>query len=122
MVGLVPGSSFTYTPKTSFTLSADYTIPAGGSEVVLHGDYAWRSRTWFAPVPPNDLLNQQPSYGLINGSITANVADHLTLSVFGKNLANKRYFNRTQSIPTLGFLSAYPGDPRTYGFSVTYRF
>jgi len=122
VVGLVPGSSFTYTPKTSFTLSADYTIPAGGAEVVLHGDYAWRSRTWFAPVPPNDLLNQQPSYGLINGSITANVADHLTLSVFGKNLANKRYFNRTQSIPTLGFLSAYPGDPRTYGFSVTYRF
>ncbi len=122
VVGILPNSTFAYTPKTSFALSADYTIPAGGVEVVLHGDYAWRSLTWFAPVPPTDPLSQQGDFGLVNASITAKIADRLTVSVFGKNLADKRYFNRTNAIPTLGYMSAYPGDPRTYGVSVSYKF
>ncbi|WP_254514586.1 TonB-dependent receptor [Novosphingobium sp. G106] len=122
VVGLVAGSPFAYTPKTTFTLSGDYTVSLASTDVVLHADYAWRSRVYFAPVPPNDPLNQQASYGLINASLAAKLANGFTFSVFGKNLANKRYLNRTTSIPTLGFLSGYPGDPRTYGVSAAYRF
>ncbi len=122
VVGLVVSSPFTYTPKTTYTLSADYTVRVATDELVLHGDWSWRSRTFFQPVPPNDPLSQQSAYGLLNGSITMNAGEHLSVSLFGKNLTNKRYFNRTQAIPTLGFLSGYPGDPRTYGGSITYRF
>ena len=122
VVGILPNSTFTYTPTTSYTLSADYTLPAGNMEFVLHGDWAWRSRTWFAPVPPTDPLSKQEAYGLFNASLTATVDERFTVSVFGKNLANKRYWSRTNSIPTLGYMSAYLGDPRTYGVSLSYKF
>lgn len=122
VIGLVLDSPFTLTPKTTFSLSGDYDIPMDFGEIVLHADYAWRSRAFFLAVPPNDPINQQKSYGLLNASVTVNVGDNISVAAFGKNLADKKYFNRTTGIPALGFASAYPGDPRTYGVSATYRF
>lgn len=122
VIGLVQGSPLTYTPKTTFSVSADYAIPADFGEIVLHGDYGWRSRSFFAAVPPNDPAQQQASYGLLNASITLNAGEGLSLSAFGKNLTNEHYLNRTTGGASLGYISGYPGDPRTYGGSVTYRF
>ena len=122
VVNLVIDSPFVFTPKTTWSLGADYTIPADFGEVILHTDFNWRSRTYFLPTPPLRPLHQQPSYGLLNASVTVNVGDQISLSAFGKNLTDKQYFTRTTGIPSLGYDSAYPGDPRTYGISAAYRF
>ena len=122
VVNLVLDSPLPYTPKTTFSIGGDYTIPAGFGDVVLHADYSWRSRTFFMATPPLSPVHQQSSYGLLNASVTANIADNISLSAFGKNLTNGDYFTRTTGIVQAGFDNAYPGDPRTYGVSATYRF
>jgi iron complex outermembrane receptor protein len=122
VVGLVQDSTFLFTPKSSWSASADYTIPAMFGSVDLHLDYSWRARTWMQPVPPNDPSLSQGPYALLNGAITAKVGDHVTASIFGRNLTDKHYFTRMNNIPSAGFLSGYPGDPRTYGMSIAYRY
>jgi iron complex outermembrane receptor protein len=120
--GLVINSPFALTPKTQWTMSADYTVPMSFGSIVLHGDYSWRSHIWFQPSPPNDPGVGQKGYGLFNASITGEVGEHVTLSLFGQNLGDKHYFQRTNSLASAGFLSDYPGDPRTWGVSARYRY
>jgi iron complex outermembrane receptor protein len=122
VVNLVLASPIPYTPKTTVSIGGDYAIPTGFGDVILHGDYNWRSRTYFMATPPLSPVHQQRSYGLLNASITANVGENISLSAFGKNLTNRNYFTRTTGIVQAGFDNAYPGDPRTYGVSASYRF
>ncbi|MCB2080863.1 MAG: TonB-dependent receptor, partial [Novosphingobium sp.] len=122
VVNLVIDSPFVFTPKTTWSIGADYKIPADFGEVILHADYSWRSRTFFLPTPPRSPLHQQPSYGLLNASATVKLGDNISVTAFGKNLTDKKYFSRTTGVDSLGFENAYPGDPRTYGVSATYRF
>lgn len=122
VINLVLDSPIPFTPKTTFTLGADYSIPASFGEVMLHADYSWRSRTWFLASPPLEPVHRQDAYGLLSASVTARVGEALSLSVFGRNLTDKDYFTRTTGIPQAGYDSAYPGDPRTYGVSVRYDF
>jgi len=122
VIGIVKASPLTYTPKTTWSLSGDYAIPAGGAEIILHADYGWRSRAFFAAIPPNDPVQQQKGFGLLNGSVTLDAGNGLSIQAFGKNLTNRRYLNRTTGGASLGYISGYPGDPRTYGGAVTYKF
>jgi iron complex outermembrane receptor protein len=122
VLGLVQASPFVFTPKTAWSVSGDYTQPFAFGKLVLHADYSWRSTTYFAASPPADPLNKQDGYGLVNGSVSAKIGDHFSVSVFGKNLADKRYFQRITNLQAVGFLSGYVGDPRTYGISGGYKF
>jgi len=129
----VSDTPFPYTPKRSYTLGADYTVAAGPGEANFHLDWAWRSDTWttgplvgaglFGLTTPD--TNKIPSYGILNGQISYRMLDKkLEVALYGRNLTQKKYFQRLLALQdtALGVTSYLPGDPRTYGVSVSYDF
>ena len=133
---------FTFTPKTSFLLSADYEVPASFGSVNLHVDYAYRGVN-FAQGPiiypgvdgptgydasfgfKNPNTAKVPAYGIFNGQISVKLNDpNVEISIYGRNIFQKKYFARLLALEdtALGFTSYLPGDPRTFGASVTFRY
>lgn len=78
----------------------------------------------------------EPGYALLGARLTLNGAnDRWSVSVFGRNLTNKRYsYNHTYQplaaalglnngvFPGSTAVRQAEGDPRTYGVSATFRF
>jgi outer membrane receptor protein involved in Fe transport len=50
------------------------------------------------------------------------IAIPLTVSVYGKNILNRHYADAIQEGLSLGGVVQTPGDPRTYGVTIKYRF
>jgi len=48
----------------------------------------------------------------------------LELAVYGRNILKEKYYQRLLALQdtALGLTSYLPGDPRTYGVSITYEF
>ena len=123
VVGVTLGSDFQVTPEITYGLAADYVLPLPVGSLTLHGDYSWRDRTAYALIPPSDPGNYAPAFGLINAVATLRLDGGLEFGIWGRNLANKRYFTRVQNLaPAVSVLSAFPGDPRTYGLTAGYKF
>ncbi len=60
---------------------------------------------------------------LVNGSITYDFNNGLGLTVWGRNILNKRTILQIFDSPAQsGSISGYPSEPRTYGVSARYRF
>ena len=129
----VSATPFNYTPKQSYVLSADYTTPVGPGDVNLHLDYAYRGVNY--TVGPlvgaglfggtNPTTNRIPAYGILNGQIALQLQDgRVELAVYGRNITKKKYFQRFLALQdtALGLTSYLPGDPRTYGVSLTSKF
>jgi outer membrane receptor protein involved in Fe transport len=71
----------------------------------------------------------QGGYGLVNSRIflLRNTNPHLTVAVWGKNLANKQYLTYTSAQKDvadggLGYDYALVGEPRTFGIEATLKF
>lgn len=129
----VSDTPFTYTPKQSYVLSADYTTPVGPGDVNFHVDYAYRSGTYgVGPLvgaglfgATNGTTNRIPAYGILNGQVALKLQDgRLELAVYGRNILKEKYYQRLLALQdtALGLTSYLPGDPRTYGVSITYEF
>ena len=74
-------------------------------------------------VPPGGPLAMVAAYGLLNATATAQVGDHFEVSLWARNLADKKYTTRVNDFSAfLGFAAAYPGDPQTYGANLKYKF
>jgi outer membrane receptor protein involved in Fe transport len=59
---------------------------------------------------------------LLSGRISYRFANDMEISVFGENLANKKYFTGTLDVSSLGYLLGSIGNPRTYGVSLRIPF
>lgn len=117
------GTPFPYTPKFTSLLGIDYNVPVGPTSMNLHLDYDYRTRTYFASVPPASRYNTQAGYGLLNAVATLTLdSEHLSFSVYGKNLGDKLYVTRTVDYGSIGEIVGIPGDPRTFGVSAKYAF
>jgi iron complex outermembrane receptor protein len=111
-------SQFLYTPETTVSFAADLPIRTTFGGIDLHADYAWREDQTYSYW---DTLAHQDAYGLLNAMIVARFdGTNFEVQVWGKNLTEERYIDRSVSFGSL--VNAVPGDPRTYGASVTYRF
>jgi iron complex outermembrane receptor protein len=117
--GVTLDSNFLQTPDTTFFIAADRPIRIGFGEINLHADYSWRDDTPFAYDRQSPA--RQEAYGLLNVMITAQFAGrNLEFTLWGRNLADQRYLVRaTDSGP---LVTAMPGDPRTFGAWLRYRF
>jgi iron complex outermembrane recepter protein len=124
---------FIFVSKQNYNLSATYTLPVSYGSYMLHTDYGYQSQMWFSPPQPAVespqviSLLRQPGYGLLNAQLTLKLGAPqwlpLEFSVWGKNLAGKQYHKLDIDIYTsLGYIPGLPGDPRTFGANVTYRF
>ncbi|MAT93565.1 MAG: hypothetical protein CME59_13275 [Halioglobus sp.] len=80
--------------------------------------YNWRDS--YVTIFNNDPLGQKESAGFWNANIDYTYNDALTVSVYGRNLGDERYF-RAVTIPPVSTFGQW-NEPRNYGVTVTYAF
>lgn len=112
-------SDFAYTPENKLTLSARYHLPISASYGDASVGVTWYRQSKNALAEPNSIY--QPAYELINANISWNsvMGSPLDMTLFGKNLADERYFTGL-GFRNFGLVTV--GEPRMFGLQVTYRF
>jgi iron complex outermembrane receptor protein len=124
----IPNTPYLQTPEWTLAVSADYPVDLGDSATLnLHADYNLRSDVYFsrlfANMPEFNRNLVQDGFGLLNAMITLDLKNTpLSASVFAKNIGNVRYTDTIQEGLSLGGIYQFPGDPRTYGLTLKYRF
>ncbi|WP_332773118.1 TonB-dependent receptor [Phenylobacterium sp.] len=108
-------------PDRQISIVAEYTVPVGeAGDILLHGEYAYQSKVFFDAANTSSMNANQPGYGLVGGRIIFRPAKgDWDFAVWGKNLADKRYFRNVAISGPSGL--GTPGDPLTYGVSVNWR-
>ena len=120
---LTTDSEFVHTPKNSFTVGGDYSIPTKLGELAAHLDYAWNDKVFFEIEDTISPLLQQESYGLLNARISLAHASGWTVSVFGTNLTDEEYLLSAFALQDLGLNAIHqPASPREWGVSLSYDF
>lgn len=115
------GNELPFSPEWSGSFSAQYTlpIPAWAGQLVLFGQYAYRTDTYAGQenLPAQEL----ESRGLLNARIALQFAERWEISVWGNNVLDEEYLtNRTSDF--LGTRFVERGDPRTYGVEASVQF
>jgi len=90
----------------------------GHSQVSLDVTYNWRDS--YVTIFNNDPLGQKDAAGFWNANVDFRYKDMLTVSVFGRNLGDERYY-RAVAIPPISTFGQW-NEPRNYGVTVTYEF
>lgn len=114
-----PGSlQFVRVPRNTGDLSAGYeTSLPSGDKVGLRVSGQYTGRLFFDDA--NHLY--QKGYWLIDANVHYTFNTRLTLTAYGRNLANKNYATYGSSLGALGE-NVFPGDPRTYGVRASFTF
>jgi iron complex outermembrane receptor protein len=90
----------------------------GHSQMSYDVTYNWRDS--YQVDFNNDPLGEVDSAGFWNANIDYRYKEMLTVSVYGRNLGDERYF-RAVAIPPVSTFGSY-NQPRNYGVTVTYDF
>lgn len=111
---------FTRVSKTTWSLGGTYELPVSYGIYTLHADYGHQSGKYFFPTP----LTKEPAYGVLNVRFSLDLAEpRLEIALWGRNLTETEYL-----VENLDFIAAaqvnpgFPGEPRTYGVSITHHF
>ncbi len=127
----VTDTPYSFAPKQSYSLYADYTVPVGSGELNLRADYSWRSKQYTTGPLVGPGYQEKfkdtakiPAYGLLNGQIAYQLEDpNVEVALYAQNITKKKYFQRLLAIEnSLGVTGYSPGMPRTYGVRLTYKF
>jgi iron complex outermembrane receptor protein len=106
-------------PKYTFGAGFNYVHSLfGHSEMKYDVTYNWRDS--YQTIFNNDPLGDKDAAGFWNANIDYRYKDMLTVSVYGRNLGDERYF-RAVAIPPVSSFGQY-NQPRNYGVTVTYDF
>jgi iron complex outermembrane receptor protein len=121
------GRPFRATAENKFAINASYAANLGDAgELVLAGNYTWQDEITFLEVPDvTGSFNPQRPYGLINARLDWNniFGTNIDIGLYGRNLANKFYVIGLSDLSSSqGVVSATPGEPRTYGVELRFRF
>ncbi|MBP1687227.1 MAG: TonB-dependent receptor [Deltaproteobacteria bacterium] len=114
-----------YAPAHTFTVGLTYTAPPSSAGVFsAHVDTYFSDRFFGHPEPPQD--DAMWSYAVVNGRLQLVdiplAKGSLDLSVFGRNLFDRKYRVQGFGLGALGWAVDTYGDPRTFGLGMTYRF
>jgi iron complex outermembrane receptor protein len=130
--------SMPYTPKHSYDVNATYTLAhIGEGALSAFVDYRYQGETFVVatagPATTNRDLVRMKARGLLDSRLTyatdLSVGHRLGVSLWGKNLTNKRYPQNFFATTTLtngsttfdAALTSW-APPRSYGVSATYEF
>ncbi|MEZ5572824.1 MAG: TonB-dependent receptor [Halioglobus sp.] len=106
-------------PEYTFGTGLNYVHPLfGHSEMAYDLTYNWRDS--YVTIFNNDPLGQKDAAGFWNANIDYRYKDMLTVSVYGRNLGDERYY-RAVTIPPVSTFGQW-NEPRNYGVTVTYQF
>jgi len=90
----------------------------GHSEMSYDVTYNWRDS--YQTIFDNDPLGETDAAGFWNANIDFNYKEMLTVSVYGRNLGDERFY-RAVAIPPVSTFGQW-NEPRNYGVTVTYNF
>lgn len=130
----VGGNPFPYAAKSSANLGFDWDAWAtSAGKISLHGDTVYTGHFYYDSfanysAPPlthlvtGDFAQGSGNYWLLNGRLTY-AFDRYSVSAWGKNLTDKRYYPFGISLENL-FGNGYrvPGDPLTFGAEFSMKF
>ena len=104
-------------PTTTFSLGADLPIAFESGQLELHLDYSGHNDD----LGLEDRCACDNAYALLNATASFRFRRaNLELGVWGRNLRDEHYM--AQAVDFDFLVSGIPGDPRTYGVSLTYAF
>lgn len=120
--GIVPaGNRLPDSPKASFNTGASYEFAlAGAVSARLAVDGRYQSSTFRDAL--NDPIVASEGYWVWNGRVSILREGDWDVSLWGKNLGDKRYVMQGINQTVLGFGFRIYGPPRTYGVSVSKSF
>ena len=110
------------TPKWTMTAAGDYThaLP-GGSQVVLHADYTYRTEQ--QRLLTNSPYGVQRAYDWLNARVAfVTAGGRWEAAVFGTNLTNDTVLTWAYDISTAMNIFGEYAEPRMWGASLKYRF
>jgi iron complex outermembrane receptor protein len=106
-------------PEYTFGAGLNYVHSLfGHSEMYYAATYNWRDS--YFTIFNNDPLGEVQSAGFWNANVDYRYKDMLTVSVYGRNLGDERYY-RAVEIGGVSTFGQYT-EPRNYGVTVTYEF
>lgn len=106
-------------PKWTLNIGATQTVPLSDGEIRFSANYNWIDDVAFRTDATDLSTVSQKAYGLLDARITWRVdSQDLEVSVFGKNLTDKKYRQAATNLESLGYNIAFPGDPRVFGVQV----
>lgn len=106
-------------PEYTFGAGINYVHTLlGHSQMSYDVTYNWRDS--YHSIFSNDPLGKVESAGFWNANIDYHYKDMLTVSVYGRNLGDERYY-RAVAIPPISTFGQW-NEPRNYGVTVTYEF
>ncbi len=121
---------FPLTPEESANLGVQYSGDIGEGRLISRLDISYKSDiyhgldrgSWLAGRKNSDLAFSEP-YSLLGARFTWTDSDgDLAITLYGKNLLDKRYFFGTSVGDSLGTFNRLIGEPRTYGLIVRQQF
>ena len=106
-------------PEYTFGAGLNYTHSLFDHSTMTYAvNYNWRDE--YVTIFNNDPLGQKDSAGFWNANIDYRYKDILTVSVYGRNIGDERYF-RAVLIPPISSFGQW-NEPENYGVTVTYEF
>lgn len=124
----ISNTPFSQTPKWTYRIAADLTIPTPETvgELRLSADYSYQSSILggeSATIDPGYMLDGR---GIVNARVSLDrIADTpLSVAVFARNLTDKKYFTAISPLyaAPFGMTRSVVGDPRTWGVEVSFSF
>ena len=121
------GNSFPNVSRWQAGVSGTYTLNDSFGPLDTTVDSSFRSTVDYVPdnhSAESAFSTTQGSYGLLNARVSQEISDwNTTVSLWGKNVTNKRYFVGGNDFSTsLGFAYTIPGAPATFGIDIRKRF
>ncbi|NIB40374.1 TonB-dependent receptor [Pseudomaricurvus alkylphenolicus] len=112
------GEDMIRTPENKYSLSVEYILSLQNrGDLSMSVDYSYTDEQREELEP----WAVRPEFDTVNARVTWNLpGDSLSLSLWGKNLADEEYITHMYTIAS-SVVAVY-GDPRTYGASLDWRF
>jgi iron complex outermembrane receptor protein len=109
-------------PKWSINAGVQYAIALGDAgTLVPRLDASYKSTTFKDTYNSEDIA--QPALWLLNAQLAWQAADERwAVTAFVTNLTDEEYITRGLHFSDFGFTTVYPGRPREWGLSATFRF
>jgi iron complex outermembrane receptor protein len=114
------GDALPYNPEDRFMLALTQDFLMGNNNAFFRAEYAYSGET--TTDGDTDPLTLQEAYGVLNLRLGLDIDEwNSTISVWGRNVTDERYFNGSFDPPLLdrGTMNSYPSEPATWG--VTFR-
>lgn len=124
------GNTLPLAPEWSAAFAAQYNHPldAWGAELVARVDWTYTDATYTTEdnvkvASPGSSIpfGYVDSYDLLNARIGLEAVEQWSVYLWARNLLDEEYSDNSQS-DFFGTIVDFPGDPRTYGIEVSYRF